>query len=99
VSAVEAGPALAAAVDSAAELVRRLGDELATFRRRALQAESRVRQYEDGVDPATVDARVMALEAENGVLRARLDAATARTREMLERVRFLRQQRETTGER
>ena len=62
-------------------LVRHLGDELAGFRRRALVAEARLRE----------------LEAKEGRLattspRGRLDAATARTRQMLDRVRFIRQQ-------
>jgi hypothetical protein len=99
VSAVDEESALTAAVESTTELVRRLGEELATFRRRALQAESRLRQYEEGVDPAAIDARVVALETENAAVRARLEAATLRTRQMLDRVRFLRQQREATGDR
>jgi hypothetical protein len=36
--------------------------------------------------------RVTQLEHENAVLRGRLDSATARTRQMLDRVRFIRQQ-------
>jgi hypothetical protein len=40
--------------------------------------------------------RVDQLAAENTKLRARLDAAATRTRKMLDRVRFLRQQH--TGE-
>ena len=112
-------------------LVRHLGEELGGFRRRALQAEARVRELEEalgradeeaprrargaeGADrPARGDARVAAsddvasaddlppvgtaadpasLAAENAALRERLNAATARSRQMLERVRFLRQQ-------
>jgi hypothetical protein len=38
--------------------------------------------------------RLAHLEAENGELRNRLDAARGRARHMLERVRFLRQQQE-----
>jgi uncharacterized protein involved in exopolysaccharide biosynthesis len=91
--------ALTSAVETTADLVRRLGEELAAFRRRALQAEARVRQYEEGVDPSSIDARVQALETENAAIRGRLDAATLRTRQMLDRVRFLRQQRDTAGER
>ena len=80
------------------QLVRHLGDELAGFRRRALLAESRLREMEsedrapDVTQQRALDERVTELEHENAVLRARLDAATERTRQMLERVRFIRQQ-------
>lgn len=99
VSEAEAGPALVGSVASTVDLVRRLGEELATFRRRALQAEARVRLFEEGVDPTTIDERVQALEGENAALRGRLEAATLRTQRMLDRVRFLRQQRDAAAER
>jgi hypothetical protein len=79
-------------------LVRHLGDELAGFRRRALLAEARVREVEvQGAAPEMVQQRelsdrVTQLEHENAALKARLDAATARTKQMLDRVRFIRQQ-------
>ena len=80
------------------QLVRHLGDELAGVRRRALLAESRLRELEsedrapDVIQQRALDERVTELEHENAVLRARLDSATERTRQMLERVRFIRQQ-------
>ena len=79
------------------QLVRHLGDELAGFRRRALLAESRLRELEtDDAQPAIhsreLSERVTQLEHENAVLRGRLDSATARTKQMLDRVRFIRQQ-------
>ncbi|MBW8768219.1 MAG: hypothetical protein JF589_00520 [Gemmatimonadetes bacterium] len=80
------------------QLVRHLGDELAGFRRRALLAESRLRELEteeqapDVAQQRARDERVTELEHENAVLRARLESATERTRQMLERVRFIRQQ-------
>ena len=80
------------------QLVRHLGDELAGFRRRALLAESRLRELEsedrapEVPQQRALDERVTELEHENAVLRARLDSATERTRQMLERVRFIRQQ-------
>ena len=80
------------------QLVRHLGDELAGFRRRALVAESRLRELEgedrapDVTHQRALDERVTELEHENAVLRGRLDSATERTRQMLERVRFIRQQ-------
>ena len=80
------------------QLVRHLGDELAGFRRRALVAENRIRELEsEGNQPEVRQQRELGdrlnqLEHENAVLRSRLEAATARTRAMLERVRFIRQQ-------
>ncbi|NUO64298.1 MAG: hypothetical protein HOQ11_00565 [Gemmatimonadaceae bacterium] len=77
-------------------LVRHLEDELATFRKRALAAESRIKELEalSGDEPADV----VALARENADLKKRLDAATARTRQLLERVRFVRQQGGRGGE-
>ena len=96
-------------------LVRNLVDELAGFRRRALAAEARLRELEpasssgngagavgvSGAAHATVgsSSRVAALEQENAVLRARLESAADRTRRMLDRMRFLRQQHAAAGER
>jgi hypothetical protein len=80
------------------QLVRHLGDELAGFRRRALLAEARLRELEsEDAQPVMQQQRelsdqVTRLEHENAVLRGRLDSATARTKQMLDRVRFIRQQ-------
>ncbi len=79
-------------------LVRNLGDELATFRKRAQLAESRLKAL--GASPAgdaSAEERVAALQAENAKLRARLATAGDRTRVMLDRVRFLRQQHALGG--
>lgn len=75
-------------------LVRHLGEELATFRRRALLAEA---QLKDGHAPAgkgrgELGERLSELETENTALRTRLDRAEERVRQMMERVLFLRQQ-------
>jgi len=81
-------------------LVRHLADELAAFRRRALTAESRLKEVESqegGAMALDLSARVNQLEEENENLRTRLDDAAARTRQMLDRVRFLRQQAQTGG--
>lgn len=99
-------------------LVRHMTDELASFRRRAFQAEARVRELEQelaaaqarhaeatpvrvaasDVGPTTdlteAGGRVVDLERENADLRGRLEQATQRTRSLLDRVRFLRQQEE-----
>lgn len=89
-------------------LVRHLGEELAGFRRRALTAEARVKSLEEAAAARAAarearaeepHPRVEELERENAELRRRLEGATARTRRMLERVRFLRQQHAQGGER
>lgn len=82
------------------QLVKHLGDELAAFRRRALQAEARVKTLEStGVKGVLSPERVQHLEKENAGLTSRLDAARARTQQMIDRVRFLRQQHDGAGAR
>ena len=85
-------------------LVRHLGDELAGFRRRALVAEARVRELEGkGSVPSTraqqreLADRCTSLEDENAALRTRLDLATTQARQMLDRVRFIRQQTQSAA--
>ena len=84
-------------------LVRHLGDELAGFRHRALVAEARLRELErkDGRPGAKAQReaadRSAELERENVALKERLEAATARTNQMLDRVRFIRQQTQATA--
>ena len=75
------------------QLVKHLGDELASFRRRALQAESRLKSLETtGVKGVVSPERVQFLERENIGLNKRLDDARERTNQMMDRVRFLREQ-------
>jgi hypothetical protein len=82
------------------QLVKHLGDELASFRRRALQAEARIKSLEStGVKGVMSPERVQFLETENAGLTSRLDAARARTQQMIDRVRFLRQQHDVAGAR
>lgn len=81
-------------------LVHHLADELAAFRRRALLAESRLKEvesHEGGAIALDLSARVTHLEKENEQLRTRLEAAATRTKQMLDRVRFLRQQAQEGG--
>lgn len=75
-------------------LVRALGEELSTFRKRAHTAEARLKTIatRGGGGDEHAEGRVATLEAENARLASRLREATERTRKMLERVRFLRQQ-------
>jgi len=80
-------------------LVRRLGEELAGYRKRALSAEARLRTVEDEAArvAGTSPQRVLELERENAELNRRLKAARTRTEKMLARVRFLKQQRDGTA--
>lgn len=77
-------------------LVRNLGEELAMFRRRAIAAEG---QLKDGAQAPRTSVRGAAfgvqsgdLATENEQLRMRVGRAEDRVRQMMERVRFLRQQ-------
>lgn len=86
-------------------LVRHLSDQLAGYRRRALQAEARVRELEQRtqqLEGTLTEARVQAalgapplgdprLEVENRQLRERLAEARERTGALVERIRFVRQ--------
>jgi len=80
-------------------LVRHLGEELAAFRRRAIAAEAQLkddRPSKGGGSGAAARGATQAgrsdLETENDALKARLGRAEDRVRQMMERVRFLRQQ-------
>ena len=77
-------------------LVRRLGEELASYRKRALSAEARLRTVEEEASrvAGTSPQRVLELERENAELNRRLAVVRARTEKMLARVRFLKQQRD-----
>jgi hypothetical protein len=77
-------------------LVHHLAEELASFRRRALQAEARVKELETALPHGGVASADLAIE--NVELRARLDAATAKTRQLLDRMRFVRLQHGKGGE-
>jgi len=91
---VSARPEIAAFRDLA-QLVRHLEGELASFRRRALSAEARVKELESAPGAGVAD--VAELATQNAELTRRLGAATARTQQLLDRVRFVRQQA-TKGE-
>jgi chromosome segregation ATPase len=106
------------------QLIRALGDEMAAWRRRAHEAESRLKASEarlakQGAQPASAATEsatsapvaaatraapagsssqlVAALQRENQDLRLRLETARQRTRQLLDRVRFLRQQHQMGG--
>ena|ERR1051325_10406519 len=83
------------AVEELTALVRHLADELAAFRRRALTAEARLKEMETvdgGAASIELARRVSELERQNSGLETRLATAADHAKQMLERVRFLRQQ-------
>ncbi len=88
------------AADEIAALVVALGDELGVFRARALKAEARVRELEaaGGADLVDLTKRIALLEGEKADLTTRIAAASERTEELLERIRFTRQQEERAGD-
>jgi TolA-binding protein len=75
-------------------LVRHLGEELAVFRRRAIAAEAQIKEggHAPAKGKAAASGRAAELENENAALRTRLERAEDRVRQMMDRVRFLRQQ-------
>lgn len=77
------------------QLIRHLGDELATFRRRALQAEAQLKELDKPGEARSP--KMSVLEKENRQLRERIESARDRTKQMLDRVRFLRQQAQNGG--
>lgn len=85
------------AFDELEKLVHHLGEELASFRRRALAAEAQVRDA-GAAGPRGKSAladRLAELESENASLKTRLGRAEDRVRQMMDRLRFLRQQLQT----
>src|ERR1051326_4277027 len=79
-------------------LVRHLADELAGFRRRALVAEARLKEVEaseGGAASLELARRVSELERDHERLESRLQSAAVRAKQLLDRVRFLRQQAQT----
>lgn len=76
-------------------LIEHLGEELAGYRKRALQAEARLNSLNESVSDGGITVeQSLALKNENDELRARLEEATARTNLLLNKIRFLRQQSE-----
>ena len=92
-------------LDALERVVRSLGDELAFFRRRAIEAERRLRDVlaqhaptDGAARSAEADReRIAALEAENAVLRTRIADAAERTRAVASQMRFARQQEEAAA--
>jgi len=78
------------------EVLRHFEHELASWRRRALSAETRL--AESGAGPGdAASPRLQQLEDENAVLSQRLLAAKGHLGDLLERLRFLEQQQGNGG--
>lgn len=76
-------------------LILALADEMAGWRRRAQEAEAKLKG-----GPATGGRSASAaLEKENRDLRERLEAARSRTKQLMDKLRFLRQQQESEAHR
>lgn len=88
----------AAALRELEQLVHTLGDEMASFRKRAQAAETRIKSIEASSQAGGGDLfgeqRLHVLEEENTAIRARSQHAIDRIRVLLAQLRFLRQQRE-----
>jgi hypothetical protein len=93
----------AQALDQLETILRAVADELTGWRTRALKAEAELKELsprgtsggggrESGrVDPE-IRTRVAELEAENKMLRQRVEAAKARVQDLLARLTFLEEQ-------
>jgi predicted nucleic acid-binding Zn-ribbon protein len=75
-------------------LIMALADEMAGWRRRAQEAEAKLKSAPAGSGKGSA-----ALERENRELKERLEAARVRTKQLLEKLRFLRQQQEKEAHR
>jgi len=89
-----------AAFQELEQLIHALAEEMASWRRRAHEAESRLRTLTNGSGGGGSKSGARGdLERENDDLRRRLDGAQQRTKQLLERLRFLRQQHELGADR
>jgi hypothetical protein len=91
-------------LDQLETILRHVADELASWRARALKAETDLKESLGGKGPAPVKldpeikSRVADLEQENKTLRQRVEAARGRVHDLLSRLTFLEEQaRETPG--
>ena len=80
------------ALDQLEGVLQHLTDELASWRRRALKAESERSELGPGHDPVGTRERIVDLEDENRLLHERLGSARQRVQELLSRLRFLEDQ-------
>ncbi len=83
------------ALDQLEAVLRELGEELATWRARALKAEPA--RGGGGGGGGGGGTRTAELESENRQLRGRLEAARARVQELVTRLAFLEEQSREAG--
>lgn len=89
------------ALDELETLLRHVGEELATWRRRSLKAEAELQEYKTtkGAGPAGPELvqsrqRIIELEMENQQFRQRIEAARERVATIESRLTFLSQDQE-----
>ena len=80
------------AIDQLEAILRDVAEELAGWRARALKAEAEVKAGGGKVTAAKHPSPSPDSEAENKVLRQRVEAARARVHELLQRLTFLEEQ-------
>ena len=81
-----------AALDELSRVLEHVKDELASWRRRALKAESERASVGIEHDVVASTAKIRQLETENVEVRSRLDAARGRIADLLARLEFLEEQ-------
>jgi uncharacterized protein involved in exopolysaccharide biosynthesis len=74
-------------------LVRHLGEELAAWRRRAIHAEAQLKEQPAGRAKGSASGA----DPESAAFKTRVNRAEERVKQMMESVRFLRQQLQTDG--
>ncbi|MBI4502440.1 MAG: hypothetical protein HY700_14925 [Gemmatimonadetes bacterium] len=81
-----------AALSDLEEVIKHVSDELASWRRRALKAESERTSLGSDHDVVALKERIVSLEGQNRELERRLEAARSRLQDLLKRLRFLEEQ-------
>ncbi len=81
-----------AALDELSRVLEHVKDELASWRRRALKAESERSSTGVEHDVVTSRAKIKELETENAQVTSRLNAARRRMADLLARLEFLEEQ-------
>jgi predicted nuclease with TOPRIM domain len=81
-----------AALDELSRVLEHVKDELASWRRRALKAESERASIGVEHDVVTSHAKIKELETENAQVTSRLNAARRRMADLLARLEFLEEQ-------
>jgi chromosome segregation ATPase len=80
------------ALDELRDVLHSVTEELASWRRRALKAESEQTELGLGHDAVASREQLAELESDNNDMQQRLETAKARVEELLTRLRFLEEQ-------